>query len=461
MKQSDLVIIGSGPAGYVSAIRAAQLGAGVVVVEDDALGGTCLNRGCIPTKTLLHSVQVLEEIRHSGDYGITTGEPAVDFVKMMARKNAVINKLCAGIQYLLGNNKVTTLKGKGKLVSPGEVMVTGEQAGNVLAGKVIVATGSVPVIISVPGIEGAGVITSNEALQLTEIPRSLVIIGGGVIGVEMARIFSGLGSSVTIVEMLPHIVPTEDTEISLELQRVLERDGIKIFTNTRVIDILDNPCGGKFIGVIAGETEQRFTSDLVMVAVGRKANISGLGIEEIGIKTDRGNIIVNENMETSVPGVYAAGDVTGGLQLAHLASAEGVIAVENALGKTPEVEHNLVPRCIYTRPEIAAVGLTEEQAQKEGLNLKVGKFPFATNSKAIISGQTDGFVKIISDDDSREIVGAHILGPNATEMIHEIVLAMRMEVTASEICSTVHAHPTLSETIREAALNVGNAALHM
>jgi dihydrolipoamide dehydrogenase len=341
------------------------------------------------------------------------------------------------------------------------VEVDSGQKEAVKAAKIILAPGSVPSVVPIPGVDGSGVITSNDALQLSEIPHSLLVIGGGAIGVEFATIFAKLGTEVTIVEMLPQIIPTEDHELSMSLKGVLERDGIKIFTSAQVSRIEDNTEGDKLISVATGEGEQKLTAELVLVAVGRKPNIEGLGLERVGIKTERGSITVNDRMETNIPGIYAAGDAIGGILLAHVASAEGVVAVENALGEDSVIDYKVVPRCIYTMPEVAAIGLTESQAREEGLSLKVSNFPFTANPKAVILGQPDGFVKVLSDAKSGEIFGIHIFGPQATELISEAALAMKMEATVSEISSTIHAHPTLSEAIRETALDAEGRVVHM
>jgi len=461
LKQSDVVIVGGGPAGYVAAIRASQLGSKVILIEKDSLGGTCLNRGCIPTKALLHSVGILESARQGKDYGVNVGEIIIDFAKMMSHKDAVVKTLVTGVQYLMRSNAIEVIKGIGKVISPTEVEVDSGQKETIKAAKIILAPGSVPLVVPIPGVDGSGVITSDGVLQLSEIPQSLLVIGGGAIGVEFATIFAKLGTKVTIVEMLPQIIPTEDHELSMSLKGVLERDGIKIFTSAQVRRIEDDPEGDKLISVTTGEGEQKLTAELVLVAVGRKPNIEGLGLEAVGIKTERGRIVVNDRMETSISGIYAAGDAVGGIQLAHVASAEGVVAVENALGKGSAIDYRVVPRCIYTMPEVAAVGLTENQAREKELNLKVSRFPFTANSKALILGQRDGFVKVLSDARSGEIFGVHILGPQATELIPEATLAMKMEATVSEISSTIHAHPTLSEAIRETALDAEGMVVHM
>jgi dihydrolipoamide dehydrogenase len=359
------------------------------------------------------------------------------------------------------SNAIKVIKGTGKIISPTEVEVDNGQQETVKAPRIILTPGSVPSVVPIPGVNGPGVITSNDALQLSEIPQSLLVIGGGAISVEFATIFAKLGTEVTIVEMLPQIIPTEDHELAVALQQALEKDGIKILTNAQVSRIEDDSEGDKLVSIAIGEDEQKLTAELVLVAVGRKPNIEGLGLERVGIKTERGSITVNDRMETNISGIYAAGDAIGGMLLAHVASAEGEVAVENALGKKSLIDYKVIPRCIYTMPEVAAVGLTEGQAREKGLDLKVGKFPFTANSRALILDQSNGFVKVLSDAKSGEIVGVHIFGPQATEIISETALAIQMEATISEISSTIHAHPTLSEAIKETALNAQGIAIHM
>jgi dihydrolipoamide dehydrogenase len=462
LKPSDVVIIGGGPAGYVAAIRASQLGGKAVLIEKDSLGGTCLNRGCIPTKALLHHVGILESVRKAGDYGISVGEIIVDFVKMMKNKDTLVNTLVTNIGSLMKGNAIEVIKGEAEIISPTEVAVDHGQRESIRCDRIILAPGSVPSSVPIPGVDGSGVITSNEALQLSKVPQSLLIIGGGVIGVEFATIFAKLGTKVTIVEMLPQIIPTEDPEVARTLKRILERGGgIKILTGTQVNRIEDGPEGNKLISVATGEAEQKLTAELVLVAVGRKPNIAGLGLEKVGINTERGKILVNNRMETNVPGVYAAGDAIGGVLLAHVASAEGEVAAENALGKDAVMDYTVVPHCIYTMPEVASIGWTENQARENGRDFKLGRYPFAANPKAMIIGQRDGFVKVINDAGSGEIFGIHIFGHQATELIAEAAVAMKSKASVADVAATIHAHPSLSEAVREAVLDAQGIAIHM
>ncbi|MBN1383129.1 MAG: dihydrolipoyl dehydrogenase [Deltaproteobacteria bacterium] len=461
MKPNDVVIIGGGPAGYVAAIRVSQLGGKAILIEKDSLGGTCLNRGCIPTKALLHSVGILEAVRKANDYGVTVGEIVVDFVKMMNRKDRIVNTMVKNIGSLMKSNAVDVINGQAEVISPTEVAVDHGQRESVKCDRIILAPGSVPSSVPIPGVEGSGVITSNEALQLSKVPQSLLIIGGGVIGVEFATIFAKLGTKVTIVEMLPQIIPTEDPELAGALKRILERSRIKIFTGTQVTRIEDDSEGNKLISVTNGEAEEVLMAELVLVAVGRKPNIEGLGLESVGIKTERGKILVNDRMETNVPGIYAAGDAIGGVLLAHVASAEGEVAAENALGKDSVMDYTVVPHCIYTAPEVASIGLTENQAREKGIDFKVGNFPFAANPKAMIIGQRDGFVKIVSDAGSGDILGIHIFGHQATELIAEAAVALKLKASVADVAATIHAHPSLSETVREAVLDAQGIPIHM
>ncbi|MDD4877309.1 MAG: dihydrolipoyl dehydrogenase [Dehalococcoidales bacterium] len=460
MKKSEVVVVGGGPAGYVAAIRAAQLNSKVTIIEKDTLGGTCLNRGCIPTKALLHSVGVYEAARTGAECGVNVDNVAIDFSKMMSHKNKIVSTLVNGVQFLMRSNAIEVIKGTGKMISSNKIEIDNGQQESIEGARFILAPGSVPSVVPIPGINGPGVITSDGALQLSEIPESLVIIGGGVIGVEFATVFVKLGTKVTIVEMLPQIIPTEDNDLAKALKGILEKEGVKFLTNTRVESISDGE-GGKLVNISTEEGKQSIAASLVLVAVGRKPNIEGLGLAKIGIKTERGSITVNERMETNIPGIYAAGDAIGGILLAHLASEEAIVAVENALGKVASIDNNIVPRCIYTMPEVAAIGLTESQAKEAGLNYNIGNFPFAANGKALILGQNNGFVKFITDAKTKNILGVHMIGPQATDLIAEAVLAVKMKATVSDLSSTIHAHPTLSEAVREAALDAEGIAIHI
>ncbi len=456
---SKIIIIGAGPGGYVAAIRAAQLGAEVTVVEKGEVGGTCLNVGCIPTKTLLASVEVLSSIKEAAKFGIDVGEAVPDLARMMARKDKVVGQLRKGIEYLLKNKKVVLIKGSGKILEPGKVEVVKDDGSQetLPADKIIIATGSESAKPSLFPFEGEKIITSKEALSLEKIPESLLIVGAGAIGVEFACIFAALGTAVTIVEMLPQILPTEDAEIARELEKQLRRKRIKIYTGTK-IETVDSPQSTVRSTLSSGETIE---TEKMLVAVGRKLNSAGLGLEEMGIKMERGRIVVNEKLETNVAGIYAIGDVVGGTLLAHKASSEGIVAAENASGQDSVMDYQAVPGCIFTRPEVASVGLSEQKAKEAGHEIKIGKFPFRALGKALALGQVEGMIKIVAEAESDEILGIHIIGPHATDLIAEGVLAIKTEITVEELGKAIHAHPTLAEGIMEAAHALHGKAIHL
>lgn len=462
MEEKDVVVIGGGPAGYIAAIRASQLGANVALIEKDKLGGTCLNRGCIPTKTLLRGVELIGLVNKAKHYGINTGEVTVDFSKMIKWKDRIVKMLEIGIYGLMKSNTIEVIKGRGELTSTTQVEVQTERDEKraIQTRRIILALGSIPASVSIPGADTPGVITTDDALKLSQIPKSLVIIGGGVIGVEFATIFAKLGARVTLVEMLPQIIPNEDSELALSLEKSLRKDGVQIFTEAQVIGIEDRPNWVKSVILSTPQGERRCETQLVLIATGREPYIEGLGLERIGVATTKGGIKTNEKMETNIAGIYAAGDAVGGILLAHVASAEGMIAAENASGKNSRMDYKVVPRCIYTIPEIGTVGITAREAERKGLPVMVGIFPLAANGKALILEERDGFVKIVTHAKSGEILGFHIFGPQATELVAEAALTMHMKGTVHEILSTLHAHPTLYEAIREAALEVQGMPIH-
>jgi dihydrolipoamide dehydrogenase len=461
--EKEVVIIGGGPGGYVAAIRAAQLGGKVTLVEKEELGGTCLNWGCIPTKALLRGVELLELATGSKEYGITVGSPAVDFSKMMARKDRAVKTLVSGVGGLMKANGIEVIKGRARLRTSPQIEVLDEkqQTLTLQAKKTILATGSTAADLPIPGVKLPGVIDNKGALQLSQVPQSMVVIGAGPIGLELGMIFASLGAKVTIVEMLPQILPNEDEEVASALEKSLRRFKIDFLTGTQVQEITMGSEGRLRVRTKKGEKEETFEGEKVLVAVGRRANLDGLGLEEAGVRFQKKGIEVNEKMETSIPNVYAIGDVTGQLLLAHFASAQGEVAAANALGHASQMEGRVVPRCVYTLPEVAAVGLTEKEARKRGQDVRVGKFPFAANGKAAILGERTGFVKIVSEAKYGEILGVHLFGPHATDLIGEAALAMRLEATAMDISQTIHPHPTLTEALMEAALDVGGSAVHI
>lgn len=462
MEERDIVIIGGGPAGYVAAIRASQLGGKVTLIESDALGGTCLNRGCIPSKSLLHAVGLYQSMKNAEQYGINATGVSIDLAKMIARKNSVKSMLVSGVQSLLAGNKVEVIKGRAKLTTSSQVEINTEQGQKQTfsAKKVILATGSKPMTLPIPGADSpSGIINAESILDIDYIPKSLLMIGGGVIGVEMATILAKLGSQVSIVEMLPHILPVEDAELTSILGRALTEDGVQIYEGTKVSQIEDID-GGKSVTVSTGGAEKKLEAEVVAIGVGYRPNTGDIGLEAAGVAVNKGAIQVNDNMETSVPNIYAAGDAIGGMMLAYVAMEEGVIAAENATGRNSAIDYQAVPRCVFTLPELASVGLTEEEAIAQEYQIQVGKFPFAANSMAAILGERKGLVKIISEQKYGQILGVHIIGPRATELIAEATLAMKLDVTPQEIIATIHSHPSLSEAFREAALDITGEAIH-
>lgn len=473
----DVVIIGSGPGGYVAAVRAARIGLKTAIVERDPFfGGTCLWRGCIPTKALLENAAVWEQTRHARDFGITTGELGLDFGKVMDRKTKVVRKLGKGVEALIRGNGIDTYQGHGRLAGRGRVEVraqdgktTGLQTRNVL-----IATGSAP--RSLPGLEpdGRHVVTSDEILELKEIPKSLIVLGAGAVGVEFASIYHRFGAKVTLVEMLDRIVPLEDAEISAALEKILRRQGMTIHTGVKAENI--RVAGGGVTADLAGARAAAaagssngpvsgkpaaVAGDVLLVAVGRGPRTADLGLEGTGVVMEKGFVQVDGYMRTGEPGVYAIGDVVPTPLLAHVASAEGILAVEHMAGREVRpINYDHVPNATYCEPEVASVGLTEARAAERGYEVKVGRFPFTHSSKAPILGATDGFVKLVAEARYGELLGAHIIGPRATEMIAEVGVALRTEATVEELYRTIHPHPTLSEAIPEAARGVFDRAIH-
>ncbi len=462
MERGDVVIIGGGPAGYIAAIRAAQLGGKVTLVEWDKLGGTCLNRGCIPTKFMLHSVETYRSLKTAGRYGISVSGANLELAKMQAAKNKVVSALTSGVEGLLAGNKVEVIRGWAKLTSSGQVEVDFAQGEKQLiaADKIILATGATPIVLPVPGADSPDIMSVNDLLELKELPKSLVIIGAGVVGVEMATVWAKLGSQVSLVEMMPHCLPTQDDEIVSILERALMEDGIRVCCGAQVSRIEDAG-GGKVVVFSEGGAEQRIEAEAVAIAVGYRPNVEGLGLEECGVVINKGAIQVNEKMETSCPGIYAAGDIVGGMMFAYVAMAEGTVAAENALEQNSKVDYNVIPQCVFTLPEVASVGLTEQEAAAQGHEVEIGKFPFLANGMAAIVGETRGLVKVISETKYGQILGVHIIGPHATCLIAEAVIAMKLEGTVDDILATVHAHPSLSEAIWAAAADVRGRAVHI
>lgn len=457
--QYDIAILGGGPGGYVAAVRAAQLGAKVAVVEKDELGGTCLNRGCIPTKALVAGAGLLNKLSEAEEFGIEVSVNKVSLEKMIARKDAVVQQLVKGIHFLFQKNKINLITGAGKLVSPTEIAVLKEDGETevIQAKNIILATGSEPALISALGYDGKNVLTSTEALEMTEIPESILIIGGGVIGCEFACIYQALGVKVTIVEAMANILPLIEKEAARQLQSLLKKRGIEIHTKVMIEKVEIND--GKVRAFL--NNGQEIQTDKALISIGRSLNTKELGFEEVGINLGtRGEVVVDEHLRTSIPTIFAIGDITNKMQLAHVASAQGIAAVNNIMGENHEMDYRVVPSCIFTFPEVATVGITTEQAKEAGLNIKSAKFPFMAIGKAVAMGEKDGFVKIITDADNDEVIGVHIVGPHATDLIAEAALAMQKRLTAHEIAQTIHAHPTVAEAIMEAAEAVHGMAIH-
>jgi dihydrolipoamide dehydrogenase len=458
----DVAVIGGGPGGYTAAIRAAQLKAKVILIEEKKLGGICTNIGCIPTKTVLNYLEIISEIKKTNTLRIQSNDFEIDIPKLMLKKNEVITKLRQGIEFLLSSNSVQTIFGRGILSSNNQIEIIQKDNRKriINATKIIVATGSKTMNPSIEGLEAADILSYENALDFTEVPLKILIVGGCPEGIELACIYSKIGSTVIIVEAKPHILPNEDNEIAQYIQRKIMKEGIKIETNTKVTNIKKSNKNKKIQVKLRGK-ENLIDIDKILFASDRIPNIT-LGLEKVGVKIIDGKIFVNEKMETNINGIYAIGDVNGGAY-AHKAMHEGIIAADNALRKEEsdsKMNLSMIPRCIFTAPQVAAVGLTEDEAIKQGFKVKVGRFYFAANARALTTDHSDGLVKIVIDADSEEILGVHIVGPNASELIAEATLAMKLEATAEDIVNTIHAHPTLSEALREAVMDANGQSIH-
>ena len=459
----DLIVIGSGPGGYVAAIRAAQLGLKTAIVEKESLGGICLNWGCIPTKALLKSAQVFEYIHHAADYGINIGEFSADFSAVIKRSRVVADGMSKGIQFLMKKNKIDVIMGVGKIKKGGKVEVTSADGSlkEFEAKNTILATGGRSRELPHIKQDGKKVIGYREAMTLPNLPKSMIVMGSGAIGVEFAYFYATMGTKVTIVEFLDNIVPVEDEDVSKQLNRSFKKLGIEIMTKSSVekIDSSGDLCK---VTVKTDAGEKVLEAEIVLSAVGYTPNLENLGLEELGVKVDKGRVVTDSFYKTNVDGVYAIGDITGGQALAHVASAEGIICVEKIAGHHPEpLNYGNIPGCTYCSPEIASVGMTEKKAKEAGYELKIGKFPFSASGKASASGAKDGFVKLIFDAKYGELLGAHMIGNNVTEMIAELVVARKLETTGMEIIKSVHPHPTMSEAIMEAAADAYGEVIHL
>ena len=458
----DVIILGSGPAGYVTAIRASQLGLKTAVVEKESLGGICLNWGCIPTKALLKSAQVFEYINHAEDYGITVKDANADFTNIIKRSRDVADGMSKGIDYLLKKNKVDVITGYGRVKTGNKVSVTADGTSTDYSAKhIIIATGARSRELPNLPQDGKKVIGYREALILPTAPKKMVIVGSGAIGVEFAYFYNSMGTDVTIVEFMPNIVPVEDIDISKQLQRSFKKSGIKVMTNSSVEKVDTDGTGCKVL-IKTKKGEETIECDVVLSAVGIAANIENIGLEEVGIKTEKGKIIVDDYYNTNISGYYAIGDVLPTQALAHVASAEGITCIEKIAGQSPEpIDYGNIPGCTYCSPEIASVGLTEDAAKEAGHEIKVGKFPFTASGKASAAGHKDGFVKVIFDAKYGEWLGCHMIGYNVTEMIAEAVVARKLETTGHEVLKAIHPHPTMSEAVMEAVADAYDEVIHM
>jgi dihydrolipoamide dehydrogenase len=458
----DIIVIGSGPGGYVAAIRASQLGMKVGIVEKAELGGVCLNWGCIPTKALLKSAQVYNYIKHASDYGITVKDAKHDFDAVVKRSRGVADGMSKGVQFLMKKNKIEIHKGFGKLLGKGKVEVDQDGKKSIVEAKhIILATGARERQLPNLKIDGKKIIGYHEAMVLPKQPKKMIIVGSGAIGSEFAYFYNAMGTEVTLVEYLPNIVPNEDADVSKALAKEYKKQGINVMTNSSV-EAVDTKGTGCTVSIKTAKGMEEHTCDVVLSAVGIQTNLEGVGLEAMGVKTEKGKVLVDDHYQTNVSGVYAIGDIVKGPALAHVASAEGIICVEAIAGHNPEaLDYNNIPGCTYCSPEIASVGYTEEAAKEAGYELKVGKFPFSASGKASAAGNKEGFVKVIFDAKYGEFLGAHMIGANVTEMIAEVVAARKLETTGHEIIKTVHPHPTMSEAVMEAAAAAYDEVIHL
>lgn len=463
MSSYDIIVLGSGPGGYVTAIRASQLGFKTAIVEKENLGGVCLNWGCIPTKALLKSAQVFEYLQHAEDYGLKVKEADKDFKAVVARSRDVAAGMSKGVNFLMKKNKIDVLEGYGTLLSGKKISVKDktDKVTEHQAKHIIIATGARSRELPSLPQDGKKIIGYREAMTLKKQPKSLLVVGSGAIGIEFAYFYNAMGTEVTVVEFLPNIVPIEDEEVSKQLARTFKKQGIKIMTSSEVTAV-DTSGDGVIATVKTEKGDKELEADMVLSAVGIKSNIENIGLEDVGIKTDRDKILVDDYYQTNVPGYYAIGDVTAGQALAHVASAEGILCVEKLAGMHVEpLDYGNIPGCTYCMPEIASVGLTEKQAKEKGHDIKVGKFPFSASGKAQASGNSDGFVKVIFDAKYGEWLGCHMIGAGVTDMIAEAVVGRKLETTGHEILKAVHPHPTMSEAVMEAVADAYDEVIHL
>ena len=460
MAEYDMVIIGAGPGGYVAAIRAAQLGMKTAVVERDELGGTCLNWGCIPSKALIRNAEVVNLFNRAESWGVEVGSVNADFGVAVDRSRQVVKRMTLGVGYLLKKNNIDLIKGQAVIQSPTEIAVEGAEE-NLTAKTIILATGARPRSIPSLPIDGTLVMTSREALETKAMPKSAIFVGGGPIGCELAYVYNAYSVDVTIVEVLPHLLPNDDEEIGAEVERSFQKQGIKTMTGA-MLTAMSQEGDQAVVTIKTEDGEQQLTTDRIIVAIGVQGNTEELGLEEVGVATERGFITVNERMQTSVPSIYAVGDITGKLLLAHVASAQGIDVVERLAGLTPpELDYSLMPKAVYCQPQVASFGITEKEAEASGIEVKVGKFPFRANGKALGMGDYDGFAKIVMEVGTEKILGAQMVGPEVTDLLGELSMNRMLEGTVRELGMMVHAHPSLSEVVKEAALACVDEAIHM
>lgn len=470
-KEYDLIVVGGGTGGYVAAIRASQLGQKVAVVEKGKLGGTCLHRGCIPSKALLRSAEVYATMNDSEQFGITAKGITLDYKKAHERKQKIVDQLHSGVQQLMKKGKIDVFEGTGRILGPsifspmpGTIsveMADGSENEMLIPQNVLVSTGSKPRTLPGLEIDGDKVMTSDQAVNMNTLPASIMIVGGGVIGIEWASLFSDLGVDVTVLEYADRILPTEDDEISKEMKRLLKKKGVNIITGAKVQPDTIDKSENVSVKAELKDEQKSFVAEKMLVSVGRKANVKDIGLENTSIKVEKGVIATNQFYQTAESHIYAIGDVIGGLQLAHVASHEGIVAVEHMAKEKPDpIDYSMVAKCIYSRPEIASVGLTEKETAEKGINVKTGKFQFRAIGKALIFGESDGFVKFVTDRDTDDLLGVHMIGPHVTDMISEAALARVLDAASWEVAHTIHPHPTLSEIMGEAALAVDGKAIH-
>ena len=458
MSKFDIIVLGSGPGGYVTAIRASQLGFKTAIIEKESLGGVCLNWGCIPTKALLKSAQVFEYLKHAEDYGLSVNDVKHDFDAVVKRSRGVADGMSKGVQFLMKKNKIEVINGFGKLKTGKKIDVDGTEYS---ADHIIIATGARSRELPNLPQDGKKVIGYRKAMTLEKQPKKMIVVGSGAIGVEFAYFYNSMGTEVTIVEYLPNIVPVEDEDVSKQLERNFKKSGIKIMTSAEVTKV-DTSGDGVKATVKTSKGEETLEADIVLSAVGIKSNIENIGLEDVGIAVDRDKILVNDYYQTNIPGYYAIGDVTPGQALAHVASAEGILCVEKIAGQhVAKLDYGNIPGCTYCYPEIASVGLTEKQAKEKGIDIKIGKFPFSASGKASASGNKDGFVKVIFDAKYGEWLGCHMIGAGVTDMIAEAVLGRKLETTGHEVLKAVHPHPTMSEAVMEAVADAYDEVIHL